>query len=111
MTSVCEGRLPNNIKAKWIKALRSGKFEQGSGALRREGKYCCLGVLAEVSGVAPESIEGHGVLLSVSPYLSEMLDPGYGRDRQIALENMNDGYRGTKKCSFPEIADWIEANL
>lgn len=42
---------------KWVKALRSGKYKQGTGYLRgnshTEGySYCCLGVLAE--------IEGHG---------------------------------------------------
>lgn len=44
---------------KWVKALRSGKFQQTAGVLcsRRIGKgkeqmrHCCLGVLAEVSGI------------------------------------------------------------
>lgn len=37
---------------KWVEALRSGKYEQGAGALRRtdsgEARYCCLGVLCLV---------------------------------------------------------------
>lgn len=33
----------------WIDALRSGKYEQGFGALNRNGKFCCLGVLCEVA--------------------------------------------------------------
>ena len=38
-----------NIKTKWIEALRSGKYEQGKGKLRSEdNKFCCLGVLADV---------------------------------------------------------------
>lgn len=33
----------------WIDALRSGEYEQGSGALQtRDGKFCCLGVLCDV---------------------------------------------------------------
>lgn len=38
------------IKAKWIAALRSGEFTQGSGALRRADtdRFCCLGVLCEL---------------------------------------------------------------
>jgi len=41
------------IKAKWIAALRSGEYQQGSGALKIEHhngtvEHCCLGVLAEL---------------------------------------------------------------
>ncbi len=28
----------------WVEALRSGDYEQGEGALTKEGKHCCLGV-------------------------------------------------------------------
>jgi hypothetical protein len=41
------------IKAKWLKALRSGKYTKGRGCLRRHrsGKkdtFCCLGVLCDL---------------------------------------------------------------
>jgi hypothetical protein len=37
------------IKDKWIKALKSGRYEQGAGRLRTEsGGYCCLGVLSKI---------------------------------------------------------------
>jgi len=36
------------IKKLWIKALRSGKYEQGRGALRSDGLFCCLGVLCDL---------------------------------------------------------------
>jgi len=37
------------IKSKWLKALRSGKYEQGKYNLRdSENKYCCLGVLCDI---------------------------------------------------------------
>lgn len=37
------------LKAKWVKALRSGRYKQGIGVLRRKNNtYCCLGVLYEV---------------------------------------------------------------
>jgi hypothetical protein len=36
------------VKAKWLEALRSGEYEQGMGALKKDGKYCCLGVLCDV---------------------------------------------------------------
>jgi hypothetical protein len=36
------------IKQRWVDALRSGEFEQGHGRLRRPAGYCCLGVLCEL---------------------------------------------------------------
>lgn len=40
------------LKAQWVKALRSGEYEQMAPALcyQEGGKYCCLGVLAAVAG-------------------------------------------------------------
>ena len=36
-------------KDKWIAALQSGTYQQGSGRLRtRDDEYCCLGVLCDV---------------------------------------------------------------
>ena len=49
------------VKAKWVEALRSGRFTQGTGklALVEDGitKHCCLGVLCEVLGVPKTSYE------------------------------------------------------
>ena len=36
------------VKQKWIGALRSGKYEQGSEKLRSVTGYCCLGVLCDI---------------------------------------------------------------
>ena len=36
------------VKQKWIDALRSGKYEQGSEKLRSAQGYCCLGVLCDL---------------------------------------------------------------
>ena len=33
---------------KWVAELRSGKYKQGKGLLRHNGRYCCLGVLGDV---------------------------------------------------------------
>jgi hypothetical protein len=35
----------------WLKALRSGRYRQGTRSLLREGCYCSLGVLCSVSDV------------------------------------------------------------
>jgi hypothetical protein len=36
------------VKQKWIDALRSDKYEQGSEKLRSVTGYCCLGVLCDL---------------------------------------------------------------
>ena len=36
-------------KELWLTALRSGKYQQGTGALNKNGKFCCLGVLCDIS--------------------------------------------------------------
>lgn len=46
-----EKKLPKKFKAKWVKALRSGKYAQTDGTLKNDTGYCCLGVAAEVCGV------------------------------------------------------------
>lgn len=45
--------MDSNIKARWIEALRSGEYEQGTGQLKAvspsgQASYCCLGVLCDV---------------------------------------------------------------
>lgn len=37
------------VKKEWIDRLRSGRYNQTSGKLRREGGFCCLGVLCEIA--------------------------------------------------------------
>lgn len=46
--------MDKKLKKKWVEALLSGEYEQGAGCLEDEGKYCCLGVLCDVSGVYSE---------------------------------------------------------
>lgn len=43
------------VKAKWLAALRSGQYKQGPGYLRRNDQFCCLGVLCDLFAK-----EGHG---------------------------------------------------
>ena len=45
--------MKQHIMKKWIKALRSGKFKQGTGTLKQynskgQAQHCCLGVLCEL---------------------------------------------------------------
>lgn len=49
--------MPTELRRQWIDGLRSGRYAQGTGYLRTNTGYCCLGVLCDVKGVAWE--EGH----------------------------------------------------
>ena len=116
-------KLDPEIKAKWLEALRSGKYEQGKGCLRdHEGKYCCLGVLADI--VDPEGW-GRPVIDLFEFEIEEdemaIYDPDawYGRAAticrqdilnemiQVGLYEMNDSGLFT----FEDIANIIEEYL
>jgi uncharacterized protein YeaC (DUF1315 family) len=49
MTSMTlKTKMNPEIKQKWVDALRSGKYDQGSEKLRSYQGYCCLGVLCDL---------------------------------------------------------------
>lgn len=102
-----------NLKTKWLEALRSGKYKQGTLALKTVGeRFCCLGVLADIHpdykwvekkydfddepffDAVTRDYECHEVL-------SSTLIPG---DVQEKLARLNDNDR----WSFDEIAEYIE---
>lgn len=107
------------IKARWLKALRSGRYKQATGALRNDDGYCCLGVLCDLarrskigkwdddanfegcSSDLPEVVAEWAGLDSSDPYV-----PTSG-GRRVALSNLNDYGRLT----FKQIADYIEKSL
>lgn len=103
-----EGR--NKLVADWLVALRSGKYVQGRGALRRFNRarqrfgFCCLGVLADT--VSSDWVEH-------ASYGANAFTPdGYTNFDRLLGDNtttkrfygLNDAYRKT----FIEIADIIE---
>lgn len=117
----------HEIHRKWIEALRSGKYKQGSGVYCRyhdgEPHYCCLGVLAKVAGYNYEVFENGEVQWEGAPtkryvvddYLEKMkLDsvmgaPKQGTDTAIcpSLWSLNDN----DKWTFNQIADHLEQNI
>jgi len=44
---ITKKQVERNIR-RWIKALRSGDYKQGTNSLSYNGKHCCLGVACEV---------------------------------------------------------------
>src|SRR5262245_35264596 len=97
--------MDQELKAKWVAALRAGEYQQGVGRLHDEtcNTYCCLGVLMKVAGKRPQ--------FPTTLSLKEELDLGIASEMTTKLENMNDGENGHEKHSFALIADYIEANL
>jgi hypothetical protein len=93
-------------KRKWLKALRSGKYEQAKGSLKKDGGYCCLGVLRDV--INPNSRAGDEYLCKTHSLLVGLPHEGSSNEvgTQYDLAAMNDAGK-----SFKEIANYIEKRL
>lgn len=102
------------VKKLWIKALRSEKFKQGTGALKKRDddgiiRHCCLGVLEEIAakeGVV-KRITGSYLALAVQKWAEiDTKDPILGPRIGSCASDLNDGGN-----SFNFIADRIEKYL
>jgi len=121
-----------DIKQRWIDALRSGQYQQGVGCLRNaQNQFCCLGVLCDLyvednaeldSGACWEQGSGRDVseycLHDTSEVLPEevkewaeldMQNPGVRRPDHpfTSLAVLND----TGRMTFDDIATVIEEHL
>tara|TARA_R110000868_G_scaffold322391_6_gene583300 strand:- start:200 stop:535 length:336 start_codon:yes stop_codon:yes gene_type:complete len=109
----------SEVKALWIKNLRSGEFKQGKAVLYNpEGNsYCCLGVLAKQCGFSltnPLSVrlmldqkEADSIGLKIKRESPSLENPDISvKNTAWDLADMNDGNH-----TFAEIADHIEKYL
>lgn len=125
-------KLSPAVKAKWVTALRSGKFKQGKGALCRDPKeigpgkewetqsYCCLGVLGSVCGLPEKKMANKDFLLkrlavvkvpkALQTTLADVNDE-WPRACQAALFTDLGYAKAPRSTTFRSIATWIEANL
>lgn len=75
--------MKKEIAEKWTKALRSGKYKQGTGELRAyitdEVQFCCLGVLCEISQQGQWRLESPGCYLGIGGDLKQESFPRLGR--------------------------------
>jgi len=98
------------LKTKWLTALRSGDYKQGTYELRTfDNNYCCLGVLADVSELGEWTAERDWLLggLVRSNHHGSLPDDMVAFQAQNKLIEMNDHF----EKSFTQIADWVEENL
>lgn len=123
--------MKEDIKRRWLKALRSGEYKQSRTYLKSENGFCCLGVLCDIlqkDGVTAwtelKSEDGgvkHSFCLvrDEKGYMSSQADTSaialpagvckyvdmYGMMGDLMMRN------DILKDSFETIADFIEANL
>lgn len=113
-------QLPKEFAEKWVKALRSKRYKQGTGMLCDGERYCCLGVAAIIGGIPQIVIENKKVLQTAFA-LGILPDQiiGNATDKRLIgfLVEKNDGQVNSEtnpkgeKWGFRKIADWIEQNV
>lgn len=98
------------LKADWVKALRSGEFEQARELLTDGKGYCCLGVLCKVAGL---QLSGGNAVIGPSgnPAGYTPITQLLGGVPYYDLSERNDGNSDYHSHTFAELADYIEANL
>lgn len=131
--------MKQEIKEKWVKALRSGLYTQGRNVLRRGDSFCCVGVLCDIhreetgegswvpmdSGIGEGSLgyfteRGEEEALTTPPSvmdwagvnLNEATFYLYGYSHRIFhLNDGNYGIPNDEPLTFTQIADLIEEQL
>lgn len=112
--------MKRELRDGWCSDLRSGNFPQTFGALRNASGYCCLGVLGERLGKMNEQCSEYYGWQSkiwdwggahVCPPVKDTEAAGLPTSAVEELMRMNDGSVQHPSKTFPEIADWIEANI
>jgi len=100
-----------DIAEKWVKALRSGEYEQGRGQLRINNKHCCLGVLCDISKLSiwdqDSYIKGSSAITlptEVKMWADMKSGGGHLGEDKLSLWQLNDAGK-----TFSEIANIIEA--
>jgi hypothetical protein len=105
------------IKQRWIEALRSGEYQQGKDSLFHCGKFCCLGVLTDLyikeyglqwkqdsadlwsfeeeGGTLPQSVQDWSGIDAPNPMI---------------LHNFATDHNDHYNASFKDIAEYIAAD-
>jgi hypothetical protein len=108
------------VKEKWLSALRSGDYQQTKSCLHKGDRFCCLGVLCDLygkehnvewklvdAGIYYEFQDKKAILpLSVRKWADIVSTDPYINSRSSTLGKLNDN-----GSTFIEIADLIEEHL
>lgn len=114
--------MKKNVMKKWVAALRSGKYKQGTGQLRENkgNTFCCFGVLCDISKI------GRWSAPKILPYLRQKYNYSYKQNTAVLpkevmkwanLKTGNGGYdaylpplaiKNDNGATFEDIADLIE---
>jgi hypothetical protein len=117
-------KLDPDVKARWLDALRSGRYQQSRGALCQDedgalchiglaSSFCCIGVLGHL-----EKLHQYERTSDIVDKFSDVFSDSLTVQGNVATEprtmsvamtlvEMNDGER----LNFNQIADWIEEYL
>lgn len=110
-------KMPAELLAKWLAALRSGEYAQAIGRLQEGGGYCCLGVLQHATTGEVERYSGSAKIAALPSYewLEDRSISFVGEEGQaeqgpwLPSLNMTAYHANDRGLSFCEIADAIEA--
>lgn len=104
------------VKERWLDALRSGEYRQGAGRLRWDDRFCCLGVLCDLHAketgnewrAKVDYLGKNHLLPSMVVKWAELDDgdPVIDDPHFSSLSQMND-----HGATFGQIANIIEAQL
>lgn len=103
-------RIPKELGEKWTSALESGDFMQTTGVLKRDNKYCCLGVLGCILNADQSLLEDNHSLV-IEDFIDGLPEELHCRnnftnnDIIFILSHLNDNYHG-----FIDISNWIKEN-
>jgi len=107
--------MKEEVKDKWVKALRSGEYKQGKNRLEdKQGNYCCLGVLCVLA-------QKEGVKIDLLSNPEQIIGVNIGDQPEVrrwaSIKQMSGSYGPSSLvrdndsgATFPEIADIIEEN-
>jgi hypothetical protein len=124
--------MKQEIKEKWVAALRSGEYKQTKGYLHNEEGFCCLGVLTDLcakeKGIEwedsddadgtyamdgcelqlPSGVVNWAGLPTDDPYVNTPEGMNSESGNYSCLTQLNDGTNGFSSLTFAQIADIIE---
>lgn len=110
------------IRGEWLEALRSGAYQQTSGALQdSDNNYCCLGVLCDLysqhnkDGHWHRGDSGYGFVLPHYNDKTPVVNYAYPQSEVVEWVFLDQEVMSTAiimndaGSSFEEIADYLEA--